>query len=797
MTSKDEPGKGERDSKGGTALRCPEDDEPKGILRRIEGVRWSQIEKGSSLTGSPQGSGPKWPKTSGRMKHLLLALTALFPVLLASYYLTPRALPWWVDAGNWLKYMHAILGNNWPMWGVSPFTYPPLYFLILAALSSVLGDEILALKVSSLLLFASLPISAYVLTRVLFSREEVALAAAWLMSLTPVATEMLGWGGYPNLLGLALLPLAFTGVILSMRHTETKWVAVMLVTCALLGLSHILAALVFCFSLVILFGLRLAARNWQRQWVLVLGCIATTLPIAVLQVASATGPGYITSNVMALQRLQVQLTSGIVMWMFRDPIFFGLMWTSAVMGVSLVLSRGKRNTEALMMISWFLSPVILSQLSFLGVALDFQRIFFHVFQPFTILAATPLLELSAHGNLSLSTILDLRPFDFVNRNLRSIGECMLKALPMLLVLMSVLCLPLSSLVGFTALSNVNSWYNGVDPYGDKEKLDLVHFVVANTLPTDVFVAEDSIARWLEGYAQRRVIMHHPPMYLFMAGEIQREYVARAILLSTRGIRTQSAWILDQFPYGCMSPIVQLYMKGDYESVLYLDENASYVVCINSNNGSEYRLYLKDFTSKTGEIVSDSGQFSLVARYDQGPISIVRTATAAANVPGVQLSFVAQSTQRSCRLVELVVNMSKCGELVYYETWREPSNGLNTPSFRVVTDMGDFYIHSTSGIAFPFIFCPMPDGQIVGTMTMWSLESSQTEVGQVVYESKNLLMQTNVKYVVIPLQSRITDLENVEARPVSLPEYNHLLRDPLFKIAYLNRRIALLSVCLGS
>ena len=713
--------------------------------------------------------------------------------MLVSFYLMPRALPWWVDPGNWLKYMHALQGNTWPMWGINPLHYPPLYFSILAALSTILGDEILALKISSIITFALLPVSTYVLAKVLFSDDVVALSAAWLMSLTPVAVEMLGWGGYPNLLGLVLLPLAFAGVLLSIRSDDTKWSVAMLIVCTLLGLAHVLTALIFCFTLVLFFGFRLLSRDRHRQWIPVLAGIAAALPVAITQVLTMTGSGYSTSNVMALERLQVQLTSGIVMWMFRDPLFFALMWVSAVMGACLALSRGSKRMEILMMVSWFLSPVVLSQLSFLGVALDFQRIFYHVFQPFTMLAATPLLELSGRMNSVLAGIPDLKPSEILNRTFRSLSQGVLRALPLLLVFTSLLCLPMSSAVGSMALSNVNGWYDGVDLYGDKEKLDLVRFVTANTRATDIFVAEDSIARWIEGYAQRRVVMHHPPMYLFMNGEIQREYVARAILMSTRGIRTQSAWILDQFPYGDMSPVVQLYMKGDYESVLYLDENSSYVTFVDAEHGQPSRLYLKDFANRTGEILDESGRLSLVARYQQGSIRVTRTATVTSSEPGVQLVLTVEPLQPSCRLIELVINMSRSGDRAFFETWREPVDDSRKPSLRVVTDLGDFYVYSTSEVTFPFVFYPSSDGRILGEVTMKSTESSESQIGQIVYEVNSLLSQMNISYVVIPMQSRVTVLGDVEVRPISLPEYDHLTRNPRFRIAYLNSRVILLSV----
>jgi len=373
-----------------------------------------------------------------------------------------------------------------------------------------------------------------------------------------------------------------------------------------------------------------------------------------------------------------------------------------------------------------------------------------------------------------------------------LGEALVRALPLILVAMTIVSLPLSSLVGIAALRNVDSWYNGVDPYGDREKADLLQYVVANTRTTDVFVAEDSMARWLEGYAQRRVVMHHPPMYLFLNGEIEREYVARAILLSTNGIRSRSAWVLDQFPYGRMCPLVQLYMKGDYDSVLYLDENTSYVTYADSETGHVYRLCFSNFTDRTGGIVNSPQGTFLIAKYQNDQVVLVRNATITSDGVEVQLAFTVRSMQADYKLVELAVNMCRCDERTFFEVWREPTNNSSEPSLRIVTDLGDFHIYSSSRTAFPFMFYPSSDGKVTGSLTMWSNETSSTDIDQVAYCSASLLRQWNISYVVIPMTGRVASPSNAEVRVMSIPLYDHLIRDPLFLVTYWNDRLILLS-----
>ena len=87
--------------------------------------------------------------------------------------------------------------------GISPWQYPPLFFLLLSGFSFVIHDEVLALKLVAALLYAAQPLSIYAFAR--RAGKLSGLVAAFASSVARLSTEMLGWGGYPNLLGFALL----------------------------------------------------------------------------------------------------------------------------------------------------------------------------------------------------------------------------------------------------------------------------------------------------------------------------------------------------------------------------------------------------------------------------------------------------------------------------------------------------------------------------------------------------------------------------------------------------------------
>jgi hypothetical protein len=151
-----------------------------------------------------------------------------------------------VDGGNWLAFGHALLGSHSRS---SSIMVPPLVPLLAVGLEAVFGPlqgiEVLALA-------ASLAPAAgtYVLLRRYLGARALLLAGL----LAPAATtgEAAAWGGYPQLIGLGLLPLILWAVdhFVSQRRLRWAWATsillfLTLITSDLIGAASVAIALVF------------------------------------------------------------------------------------------------------------------------------------------------------------------------------------------------------------------------------------------------------------------------------------------------------------------------------------------------------------------------------------------------------------------------------------------------------------------------------------------------------------------------------------------------------------------------
>jgi hypothetical protein len=714
----------------------------------------------------------------------LVALSAVVPVALISSFLVTRALPWWMDGGDWLKRVNAMLGNTYPMWNQSTLQYPPLFLVFVTALSGF--GEIAALEIAAIVAFALIPLMTYLLVTELLHDRVSGLASAWLAAFTPVWLEMFGWGGYPDLLGLAFLPLAFLGIFRYHRKHSSRNLMVLILTSAIIPITHHLTFLTFVGVLVI-WGILSALFDRVILRPLVFS-IATTLATFVVYRLVAGPWQFLLFNPAALYYLQAQLTD--FLWMFKSTPLFLILYFAAFASAALLVTDRRFRTVGLLLIAWVLTPLVGTQGYLFGVSLDYSRILFFIAQPLTILAAAPLafrndvLQVLRSGNLRRG-LAEFKDILVPGKTLQANPLKQIVALVILVLsVISVLGMPF---VGAATLGNLNTYYNVTDTYGDREKLQVANYIASTTPPNAVIVAETTAARWIEGYGQRRVLLAEDPRFLFLSGELERAYVATAIMFSFRGMRNGYAWIFDQAPYSPVSPLISLYYHGAYTNMLFVNETSSFVTWTNTLTGKTYNMSLTDSTSKDSHwVVRDARQSTIAVQYRVGPITIVREVSLFAGIRNVTLGFHASANDSSIQITKLRVGL---------ERWTDRSiftaSILANRSLQVATDAGKLNISSSSRSAFPFVFRPSSSySQLSGSVTVWNKDPGNA-TGLYSYDRAQLIAEYNVKDVVIPKQYWVPVGQQVVTTVRAPLAYENLLKDPEFAVAYYNARAIVL------
>lgn len=487
-----------------------------------------------------------------------------------------RIFPWWTDGGNWLKHSNAILGaiteeKNLlqPMWEEGLFQYPPLFFFIVAAVESLTkADALLSIKLAALACYFIFPIAMFILSRKIFQSSFAGIAATWLTAFFPLFLEFVGWGGYPNILGFAVLAVAFYYIINYVEARTVKQGLFATIFIFAVVITHHLTSLVLLGTLTLLTVFSIVPKRPERRQVATMLFVALSVFLAY-RFLSAWPLEYDFFNEAAYYRLRVFVNLD---WVFKSPLLSISFLVALIFCVPIIVDKIKVEDFRLRFFTaWVLTPIIGTQGYLLKVALDYNRIFFFVFQPLVLLVSVCASPINMKEIANIVQKYAQSPWTFL-KSLKSEQAVQIASL-----FITILLVTSNTLQGLDAVRNINSWYSSEDLYGDVEKFKAVNWLRVNSTPADVIVAEEPVGRWIEGVSQRKVLLHIDPEYLFMNGELEREYAARVLLTSQYSMKSQDVWICEQAPYGFLSPIIAFKYLGEYVNSLILNTHDSYVM----------------------------------------------------------------------------------------------------------------------------------------------------------------------------------------------------------------------------
>ena len=177
----------------------------------------------------------------------------LLTVLLVTYTLY-RWFLWGVemappgsDGGNWLAFSMELFGEKVK---AASAVYPPL-FPGLVKFTTLFMPPLVTLKVLGLMTAVLVSVPAYLLLRTALKPLPAALLAA-IFPLLDYHNDVLAWGGYPQLLGVALLVLSIYLLRQGLETGRTRFFLAAALGVALTVATHTLAALQLAIAIAVL-----------------------------------------------------------------------------------------------------------------------------------------------------------------------------------------------------------------------------------------------------------------------------------------------------------------------------------------------------------------------------------------------------------------------------------------------------------------------------------------------------------------------------------------------------------------
>jgi hypothetical protein len=292
---------------------------------------------------------------------LLSFVTAARWVILSSSSVPPG-----VDEGNWLAFGHALTGEHIR---ASSITYPPVVPLLMVGASWAWGP-LLGAKVVGVMASVCPAAAVYSLLRSHGLRWKAALCAGLLAPASSTG-EALAWGGYPQLIGLALLVLFLWSLDRFMRSPQPRRAAIcgillflVLATSELVGGFAVVAgAALVALHLVIRPAGRVPVRGllFGLAWVLLPSLLLVPLYVSLRPVL-AEPPG---------QRLRWPEFLPAIESLYRE---FRTFWRTAVLlGVSVPLILIAMRRTTLLLIT---TTLLLVAIPLLVVSREIRSIYF-------------------------------------------------------------------------------------------------------------------------------------------------------------------------------------------------------------------------------------------------------------------------------------------------------------------------------------------------------------------------------------------------------------------------------------
>jgi hypothetical protein len=405
------------------------------------------------------------------------------------------------------------LRNPYHMGG-EPLATPPGYHLFASFIIFFTGMPLLIAQLFISAFFSSLAVfPTYLISKKIWRSNSAGFLATFFVTVSSLSLEMLGWGGYPNVISLTLILIIF---YLFLKNTDHPHNFNLFTTALLFGsliLTHLFSLFVL-FPIIILYVSLLLLGKASKL-------AGTNSLNAIRFFFTSMALGTLFASPWLLR------VSGFYLDMFSEGAFWGgmqenrnlilmnryvdiriLALIGAVFPTLFMLKASRRrylDSESLLLIAWYVVPLILTQAYIFGIFVDYSRFIYFADFPGILILSAALFYLFRHVSIATKKFSAAR----WNRSGKTLSQIALPA-----ILLSVYLISPSLITPMEALTKFD-FYTSVK----KPEANAMEWIQQRTANSAILVSDHLYGWWLSGVAQRSTLSAVSPEFLLYPHEV--------------------------------------------------------------------------------------------------------------------------------------------------------------------------------------------------------------------------------------------------------------------------------------
>jgi hypothetical protein len=518
--------------------------------------------------------------------------------------------------------------NPYHMGGESLATPPGFHFfvstlILLTGMPLLFAQLIIAAFFSAFIVFP-----AYLISRRIWRNPNAGLIAAFFSAVSALSVEMISWGGYTNIVSLALIAVIF---YLFLRDIDQPSHFHLLMGTLLFGsllLTHIFTLFIFFPILILYFVLLLIGKLRRLDKMKILSTLrffAVSVALGMLAVSpwilrvagfylGVSAEGALTGG---LDNRNLMLANRSV-----EPIILTL-FIALIPAVFMFKASRKRwfDSGSLLLVAWFIVPIVLTQAYIFGIFTDYSRFMYFIDFPGIIIISGGLFYLFFYTSLA------------INRYSRIKWNRIKKMLPVIastLFLFGFIIASLWSIFPHEAMKRANFYTTMQRP-----EATAMEWIKNNTPEDSVFVADHLYGWWLSGIGERTTLSAASLEFIIYSHEVEVAKSAQLLLDTDYYIDNGLIQVREDGPYlSRHNPEFSIETwSGEPYALLYFQSNGT---TLEYNQGN---TTLSDMEiTETPTLLKDENSAVLTMKFENDLFTVKKTLVVYQGVRFAELSY---------------------------------------------------------------------------------------------------------------------------------------------------------------